>query len=156
MIISKKRTQTIFILKVFLNYSNWVAIPSAHLRHITSLLPLLPSGPGGVHKQSLRRHQWDHHYNLMHWAIEMKMVKHHTELFLIYPLKEILEWILNALSIEPKIWVVQLMHVYILVPHNIQDNSRLNAFMLRPADDHLIWNIKFKQFPSHRQYDKPD
>ena len=38
-----------------------VATPSAYLRHMTNLLPLLPSGPGGVHKQLLRRHQWSHH-----------------------------------------------------------------------------------------------
>jgi len=29
--------------------------PPATLRHLKSLLPLLPSGPGGVHRYSLRR-----------------------------------------------------------------------------------------------------
>ncbi len=35
----------------------------AKTRHIIVLLPLLPSGPGGVHKVQLRDNQQDHHYN---------------------------------------------------------------------------------------------
>ena len=38
-----------------------VAAPPATLRHPSHLLPLLPSGPGGVHKLSSRRHQRSHH-----------------------------------------------------------------------------------------------
>ena len=34
-----------------------VATPLAKLRHIIDLLPLLPSGPGGVHRVQLRSHQ---------------------------------------------------------------------------------------------------
>jgi len=30
----------------------------AHLRHTLGLLPLLPSGPGGVHKSKLRSYRW--------------------------------------------------------------------------------------------------
>ena len=38
-----------------------VAAPPATLRHPNHLLPLLPSGPGGVHKLSSRRHRRSHH-----------------------------------------------------------------------------------------------
>ena len=38
-----------------------VAAPPATLRHPSHLLPLLPSGPGGVHKLSSRRHQRSRH-----------------------------------------------------------------------------------------------
>lgn len=34
--------------------------PLAHPRHTVYLLPLLPSGPGGVHSTKLRGYQWSH------------------------------------------------------------------------------------------------
>jgi len=34
--------------------------PLAHPRHTMYLLPLLPSGPGGVHSTKLRGYQWSH------------------------------------------------------------------------------------------------
>ena len=37
------------------------ATPSATPRHTNQLLPLLPSGPGGVHSLSLRRDRQSHH-----------------------------------------------------------------------------------------------
>ena len=43
-----------------------VVAPPATLRHPSHLLPLLPSGPGGVHKLSSRRHQRSHHKTCSH------------------------------------------------------------------------------------------
>lgn len=39
-----------------------VAIFSATPRHMSPILPLLPSGPGGVHNVSLRGDRKDHHW----------------------------------------------------------------------------------------------
>jgi len=39
-----------------------VATLPAKLRHIIVLLPLLPSGPGGVHRVQLRSNQQGYHY----------------------------------------------------------------------------------------------
>ncbi len=39
----------------------WVATQSATLRHMSRLLRLLPSGPGRVHRVSLRRDRKGHH-----------------------------------------------------------------------------------------------
>lgn len=41
---------------------DWAAIEPATSRHTNLLLPLLPSGPGGVHSVSLREDRPDHHY----------------------------------------------------------------------------------------------
>jgi len=38
-----------------------VATPLAMLRHIPQSLPLLPSGPGGVHEVILRSNQQGYH-----------------------------------------------------------------------------------------------
>ena len=46
---------------------DWVVTQLATLRHMSRLLRLLPSGPGRVHRLSLRRDQKGHHnepYNL--------------------------------------------------------------------------------------------
>ena len=48
----------------------WAAIIPATSRHTNLLLPLLPSGPGGVYSVSLREDRYNHHYNLAAWAKE--------------------------------------------------------------------------------------
>ena len=44
-----------------LNIKNWVATQSATPRHMSRLLRLLPSGPGRVHRVSLRGDRKGHH-----------------------------------------------------------------------------------------------
>ena len=42
------------------NFRQKKATPKAHPRHTLRLLPLLPSGPGGIHRTMLRGYQWSH------------------------------------------------------------------------------------------------
>jgi hypothetical protein len=44
------------------------AIPPATPRHTIETLPLLPSGPGGVHVLSLRGDRQDHHNRARNYA----------------------------------------------------------------------------------------
>ncbi len=50
-----KKMHNLLILK------GWVVTLVATLRHMSRLLRLLPSGPGRVHRVSLRRDQKGHH-----------------------------------------------------------------------------------------------
>jgi len=46
------------------NFGQKKATPSAHPRHTLNLLPLLPSGPGGIRSTMLRGYQWSHQKRL--------------------------------------------------------------------------------------------
>ena len=50
---------------MFLLLKNMVATLPAKLRHIIVLLPLLPSGPGGIHRTMLRGYQWSHQLQII-------------------------------------------------------------------------------------------
>lgn len=47
------------------NFGQKKATPSAHPRHTLNLLPLLPSGPGGIHRTMLRGYQWSHQLQII-------------------------------------------------------------------------------------------
>ena len=50
--------------------TQWAATVPATSRHTNLLLPLLPSGPGGVYSVSLREDQHDHHHNSQpYWVL---------------------------------------------------------------------------------------
>lgn len=53
------------MLYLSLNYRQKKATPSAHPRHTLNLIPLLPSGPGGVHRTMLRGYQWSHQLQII-------------------------------------------------------------------------------------------
>ncbi len=52
------------LLEYLSNFRQKKATPSAHPRHTSNLLPLLPSGPGGIHRTMLRGYQWSHRMRL--------------------------------------------------------------------------------------------
>ncbi len=61
--------------------------PLAHPRHTVYLLPLLPSGPGGVHSTKLRGYQWSHQARIipkvsMFSSIVFKHIQTFTSLYL--------------------------------------------------------------------------
>jgi len=47
------------------NFRQKKATPKAHPRHTLWLLPLLPSGPGGIHRTMLRGYQWSHQLQII-------------------------------------------------------------------------------------------
>ncbi len=49
------------MMNVLIKEDSWVATQSATPRHMSRLLRLLPSGPGRVHRVSLRRDRKGHH-----------------------------------------------------------------------------------------------
>ena len=53
------------LLECLSNFRQKKATPSAHPRHTMNLLPLLPSGPGGVHRTLLRGYQWSHQLQII-------------------------------------------------------------------------------------------
>ena len=53
------------MLYLSVNYRQKKATPSAHPRHTLNLIPLLPSGPGGVHRTMLRGYQWSHQLQII-------------------------------------------------------------------------------------------
>ncbi len=54
-----------FLLERSSNFRQKKATPKAHPRHTLKLLPLLPSGPGGVHSTILRGYQWSHQLQII-------------------------------------------------------------------------------------------
>ncbi len=63
-LLKTKNLKTKNLKKKSLKTKNWVATLKATPRHMSRLLRLLPSGPGRVHRVSLRGDQKGHHRKL--------------------------------------------------------------------------------------------